>query len=201
MGIHIGGLGFLSECIVDDLEKKINYVINNDITISKRMLLEININYAGEKKQFLAMNDIVVDHGPSGRILKTEVHVSNEYLNTYEGDGLIIATSTGSTAYSLSAGGPIVFPDIDTFTITPICSHSLSARPIILKSSENITLNFLAPFDGMALAIDGQVRIEMDKEVFVEIAKSSYFAQLINLPDSNYFQTLRKKMGWLGNVR
>ena len=201
MGIHIGGLGFLSECVEKNLEKNINYLLENKLSISKRMLLNITIDLNGKKQNFLAMNDVVVDHGPSGRILKTEVHVSKNYLNTYEGDGLIVATPTGSTAYSLSAGGPIVYPDINTITVTPICSHSLSARPILLQADEVITLKFLDPFDGMALAVDGQIRIEMDDYANVTISRSDYYAQLINLPDSNYFKMLRKKMGWTGNVR
>jgi len=201
MGIHIGGLGFLSECVEENLKKNINYVLNNEFSISKRMLLDVNVNFDKKKQRFLAMNDVVVDHGFYGRILKTEVHVSKEYLNTYEGDGLIISTPTGSTAYSLSAGGPIIYPDINTITVTPICSHSLSARPIVLKSDESITLKFLDPFDGMALAVDGQIRIEIKDHVHVNISKSNNFAQLINFNESDYFKTLRTKMGWAGNVR
>ena len=201
MGIHIGGLGFLSECVEKNLEKNINYLLENKLSISKRMLLNITIDLNGKKQNFLAMNDVVVDHGPSGRILKTEVHVSKNYLNTYEGDGLIVATPTGSTAYSLSAGGPIVYPNINTITVTPICSHSLSARPIVLRGSENIELKFPDSSENFSLSVDGQVRFEINKDTNVIIAKTKYNAKLINLLNSSYFDTLRTKMGWSGNIR
>ena len=122
MGIHIGGLGFLSECIEGNLEKSINDLVDDKYDISKRMLLEVSFNDGKTKQQLHALNDIVVNHGPSARIIKTEVQVSNNYLNTYEGDGLIISSPTGSTAYSLSAGGPIIYPDLSLITVTPICS-------------------------------------------------------------------------------
>jgi len=201
MGIHIGGLGFLSECSENNFEKSIHYVVNNEYGISKRMILETKILVNGKEEIYWSLNDVVVDHGPSARILKTEVHVSDNYLNTYEGDGLIISTPTGSTAYSLSSGGPIIYPDINTITVTPICPHSLSARPIVLKANEHISLSFLDPFDGMALIVDGQIRIKIVNRVAVNIAQADHFAELINLPSNGYFNTLRIKMGWSGNVR
>ena len=201
VGIHIGGLGFLSECNENNIEENINYILENELSISKRMLLEVCVVSKKKNQVFYAMNDVVVDHGLSGRTLKTEVHVFNHYLNTYEGDGLIISTPTGSTAYSLSAGGPIIYPDINTITVTPICPHSLSSRPIVLKDRVSISLQFLDPFDGMALAVDGQVRIEISDRVTINIVKSNYSAQLVQFSDSNYFRTLRTKMGWSGNVR
>jgi len=201
MGIHIGGLGFLSECTESKVEESIHHVLNNEYGISKRMILEVRIQPNGEEEIYWALNDVVVDHGPSARILKTEVHVSNHYLNTYEGDGLILSTPTGSTAYSLSSGGPIIYPSLDTITVTPICPHSLAARPIVLQPNETIVLRFLDPFDGMALAVDGQIRIEIDDQVVVKIVRADHFAQLINLPSNGYYKTLRTKMGWLGNVR
>ena len=201
MGIHIGGLGFLTECTESNLDKSINYILKNEFNISERILLEVQIQLNGKKEIYWALNDVVVDHGQSARILKVEVHVSDHYLNTYEGDGLIISTPTGSTAYSLSAGGPIIYPDVDTITVTPICPHSLSSRPIVLQSNENIAFRFLDPFDGMALAVDGQVRIELDEQVVINIIRADHTAKLIHLPGNGYFKTLRTKMGWLGNAR
>ena len=201
LGIHIGGLGFLSECTEANLDKSIRYILSNEYSISKRMLLEARIQSNVKEERYWALNDVVVDHGPSARILKTEVHVSGDYLNTYEGDGLIISTPTGSTAYSLSSGGPIIYPDLDAITVTPICPHSLSARPIVLQPDEKISLRFLDPFDGMALAVDGQIRIEIDNQVHVTIARADHSAKLVYLPSNGYFKMLRTKMGWAGNVR
>ena len=202
LGIHIGGLGFLSQCTEDNLKESIDYILKEDYTVSMQMLLEVHIKSDNNADQiFWALNDIVVDHGPSARILKAEVHVSNHYLNTYEGDGIIISTSTGSTAYSLSAGGPIIYPTMDTITVTPICPHSLSARPIVLQSQDLIMIDFPEPYDGLALAIDGQIRVPINDQTQIQISQAQHFAQLVSFPSNGYFKTLRTKMGWSGNVR
>ena len=201
MGIHIGGLGFLSGCMENNLESSLHDIINHRYEISERMLLEVKFSDGGNRQILFALNDIVVDHGPSARILKTEVLVSGNYLNTYEGDGLIFSSPTGSTAYSLSAGGPIIYPDMEIITVTPICSHSLSARPIVLRGSENIELNFPDSSENFSLSVDGQVRFKINKDTCISIAKAKHNAKLINLLDSSYFDTLRTKMGWSGNIR
>ena len=202
MGIHIGGLGFLSECTERNLKESINSILKNEYLISKRMLLEVQVSPLNDAIQTLwALNDIVVDHGPSARLLKAEVQVSNHYLNTFEGDGVIFSTPTGSTAYSLSAGGPIIYPSIDSITVTPICPHSLSARPIVLRSTETITMSFPEPYDGISLAVDGQIKVLIDDQTQIKITKSKHSAQIISLPCNGYFKTLRTKLGWSGNVR
>ena len=202
MGIHIGGLGFLSECTEKNLKESINSILNNEYLISQRMLLEVQVSPPNDAIQTLwALNDIVVDHGPSARLLKAEVQVSNHYLNTFEGDGVIFSTPTGSTAYSLSAGGPIIYPSMDSITVTPICPHSLSARPIVLRSTETITMSFPEPYDGISLAVDGQIKVLIDDQTQIKITKAKHSAQIISLPGNGYFKTLRTKMGWSGNVR
>ena len=202
MGIHIGGLGFLSECTEENLDDSILHILNSNYTVSERMLIEAQIILPNKPKQiFWALNDIVVDHGPSARLLKIEVQVSDHYLNTFEGDGIIISTPTGSTAYSLSAGGPIIYPSMDSMTVTPICPHSLSARPIVLKSSETIAMSFPEPYEGISLAVDGQINIPIDIQSQIQIKQAKHFAQLVSLPSNGYFKTLRTKMGWSGKVR
>ena len=202
MGIHIGGLGFLSECTEDNLAESIACILNSNYTISERMLLEIQITPPNDSKEiYWALNDIVVDHGSSARLLKVEVQVSDHYLNTFEGDGVIISTPTGSTAYSLSAGGPIIYPSMDSITVTPICPHSLSARPIVLKATEIITMSFPEHYEGISLAIDGQIKVNLDDQTKIQVKQAEYFAKLVSLPTNGYFKTLRTKMGWSGNVR
>ena len=166
------------------------------------MLLETQITSPNNSKQiFWALNDIVVDHGPSARLLKVNVQVTDHYLNTFEGDGVIISTPTGSTAYSLSAGGPIIYPSMDSITVTPICPHSLSARPIVLKATETISMSFPKPYEGISLAVDGQIKVPIDDKTQIKIKQAEHCAQLVNLPTNGYFKTLRTKMGWSGNVR
>ena len=202
MGIHIGGLGFLSECTEENLESSIQSVMNNEYIISHRMLLEVHITSKNDTAQTLwALNDVVVDHGPSARMLKVMAEVSDHYLNTFEGDGIIISTPTGSTAYSLSAGGPIIYPSMDSITVTPICPHSLSARPIVLKSEEIITLSFPESYEGISVSADGQIKVSIDNQTQVQIFKARHTAELVSLPSNGYFKTLRTKMGWSGNVR
>ena len=202
LGIHIGGLGFLAESTRQTMEEAIKYITNKNYLIEDRIMLSLHVNGQNVKSvEYHALNDIVVDHGHSGRILKTEVIVSGEYLNTYESDGLIFSTPTGSTAYSLSAGGPIITPTIDTITVTPICPHSLSARPIVLPADKIIEASFAEDYEGIACTIDGQIRLPMEGTTKLKIKKSSRIIQLISLPGNNYFHTLRSKMGWTGNLR
>jgi len=202
LGIHIGGLGFLAESTRQTMQQAIDYITNQDYSIEDRMMLSLHVNTLnGKSNEYHALNDIVVDHGHSGRILKTEVTVSSQYLNTYQSDGLIFSTPTGSTAYSLSAGGPIITPIIDTITVTPICPHSLSARPIVLPATEIIEASFAEDYEGIACTIDGQIRLPMMGSTKLEIKKSSRTIKLISLPGNDYFQTLRSKMGWTGNLR
>ena len=202
MGIHIGGLGFLSECTEENLENSIQSIINNEYTISHRILLEVQVTPRNETEQILwALNDVVVDHGPSARMLKVRAEVSDHYLNTFEGDGIIISTPTGSTAYSLSAGGPIIYPSMDSITVTPICPHSLSARPIVLQPEETIQLSFPDENEGISLSVDGQINVSIDNQTRVQINKAQHTAELVNLPSNSYFKTLRTKMGWSGNTR
>ena len=202
LGIHIGGLGFLAESTRKTMEEAINYITDKNYKIEERMMISLYVDGNNRKSgEFHALNDIVVDHGHSGRILKTEVTVSGAYLNTYESDGLIFSTPTGSTAYSLSAGGPIITPTIDTITVTPICPHSLSARPIVLPASEIIEARFIETYEGIACTVDGQIRMPIKGTTTLKIKKSSRVIQLISLPGNNYFHTLRSKMGWTGNLR
>ena len=202
MGIHIGGLGFLSECTEDNLERSIHSILNQEYSISHRMMLKVCIYPENNQEKTLwALNDIVVDHGPSSRMLKIMVEVSGHYLNTFDGDGVIISTPTGSTAYNLSAGGPIIYPSMDLITVTPICPHSLSARPIVLKPEEIIKLNFPISHEGISLTVDGQIVVSLDDQTQIQICKAQHAAELVCLPNNGYFKTLRTKMGWLGNIR
>ena len=202
LGIHIGGLGFLADSNRKTMNEAIELMTEGKYIIDSRMMLSLTINDINNNNlEYHALNDIVINHGNSGRILKTEVLVSNKYLNTYESDGLIFSTPTGSTAYSLSAGGPIITPTIETITVTPICPHSLSARPIVLPANEVIKSRFKDDSSGMVCTIDGQVHLNLDSNSILVIRKSSRMINLVSLPGYNYFETLRSKMGWVGNLR
>ena len=195
-GIHIGGLGFLSACDSDNIIDSINLLVNKDYKIEPRLLLEVEV----DKKTHIALNDIVIDKGILSRIIKLEVEIDNLLLNNYESDGIIISSPTGSTAYSLSAGGPIVSYDVEGIILTPLSSHSLSARPIIVNSKKHISVSVDNENNHFAVTIDGQVRIDCQCNQVVKIKKSSIVANIVRI-EGDYYSTLRKKMGWAGNLR
>ena len=197
LGIHIGNLGFLAQCTEDSLLDALNCVKSNDYENEKRIILKLEIN----NQKHYALNDIVVDHGSSGRILKTKVYIDKKHINDYESDGIIISTPTGSTGYSLSSGGPIIAPELDVFNITPISSHSLSARPIVLSSDKNISIKFTDQFIDAAITVDGQERIDLSKDSQISIKKANHLAILIKLPFNSYISTLKEKLGWSGKSK
>ncbi len=200
LGIHIGGLGFLAECSEKNCLDALQTVLTGNYKTVKRMLLKTVIS-GNDDKAYYAINDVVIDHGNSPRILETNVSISGNHLNTYKSDGIIVSTPTGSTAYSLSAGGPIITPWLDVITLTPICPHSLSARTIVLPSTDTIDIRFTDDQTGMAVTIDGQIHFQVDFISKISISKAEFNAQFVKLSDSDYFRTLRTKMGWSGNVR
>jgi len=199
-GIHIGGLGFLAQTNSQDFIKSLKEIFMNNYSFVDRMLLKTTIN-GNNKQTFYALNDIVIDHGNSPRILESIVSISGKHLNKYKSDGIILCTPLGSTAYSLSAGGPIVTPWLDVILLTPICPHSLSARPILLPSDDIVLIEFDEEQIGMKITIDGQVSFEIDYTTKIEISKAKNNVRFIKLNNSDYYDTLRSKMGWSGNVR
>ena len=200
LGVHIGNLGFLAQSTESTLIDALDCIMNNDYRIQDKILLRIKIE-GDSNKIYYAFNDAVIDHGNSGRILKTSVYNNNDHINDYEGDGIIVCTPTGSTGYSLSSGGPIVHSDLDVMTITPISSHSLSARPIVLSSDSNIKVKFSNNFTDAALTIDGQTRIDLVEKDIISISKANFNAKLVQLPFYNYMTTLKEKLHWSGNNR
>ena len=199
-GIHIGGLGFLSESNQDNFIESLISILSGNYITERRMALKLNINNNPELSHY-SLNDIVIDNGSSPRTLQLHVFISDHFLNTYISDGIIFSTPTGSTAYSLSAGGPIITPNLNVIGVSPVCPHSLSARPIILSDKENIKVQFSEDNVGMAVSVDGQIHIPIDYTHEINISRSKYDALLIRLPLNDYYSTLRTKMGWSGNFR
>ena len=198
LGVHIGNLGFLAQSTEDTLFDALDCLKENNYKIQDKLLLKVEVKDK-ENIAYYAFNDVVVDHGNSGRVLKTKVYNDDNHINDYEGDGIIICTPIGSTGYSLSSGGPIVHSDLDVVTITPISSHSLSARPIVLSSNSNIKVKFSENFIDASLTIDGQLRINLVKNNIISISKADFNAKLVILPFYNYMSTLKEKLHWSGN--
>ena len=199
LGLHIGGLGFLAECNKDSYKDRVNDIIEKKYYVENRMLIEVE----SDSKKFHSINEVVVNRGKLGRTIKINVSIDNKYVNTYESDGLIFSTPTGSTAYSLSAGGPIVSPELELIIITPICPHTLSMRPLIVPSNEEICISFDKDSKDylLSLNIDGQIQEMVEGDSKVIIKKSEYVSKIIKFTNHDYYKTLRSKMNWKGNLR
>ena len=197
LGIHLGELGFLAEVVLEDMFMRLDEVVGGDYNIQKRMVIKCIVNNGTEPQTFYALNDIVVDRGKSHRLLNCELLANDDFVAKYKADGLIVATPTGSTAYSLASGGPIVIPTFGSMVVTPICPHTLTLRPIVFPDDQILEISF--PEDGekdMALAVDGQVNEYLESTAKVVIQKAPYKINMVNFTDSNYFNTLRTKLGW-----
>ncbi len=201
LGIHMGGLGFLAEVTMADTFKALEEVLAGKYNLEDRMVLAVDLQHQGKLETYYAVNDLVVDRGSSPRLLMARVEISGRRLNDYVADGLIVATPTGSTAYSLSAGGPIVVPALEALTVTPISPHSLSARSIVVPSSDKIVIRFNEEQEGIRLILDGQVNFKIDSQAVVTARRANWNIQMVKLLDSDYYQVLRTKMGWSGEAR
>ena len=197
LGIHLGELGFLAEVVLEDMFTRLDAVAAGDFNIQKRMVIKCVVNNGNEPHTFHALNDIVVDRGKSHRLLTCELLANDNFVAKYKADGLIVATPTGSTAYSLASGGPIVIPTFGSMVVTPICPHTLTLRPIVFPDDQVLKISF--PENGgqdITLAIDGQVNEYLKSTAKVMIQKASFEINMVNFTDSNYFNTLRTKLGW-----
>jgi len=198
LGVNIGGLGFLTAVPSDHLALALKSVLAGDYDIQSRALIEVTGMARGKKIQQAALNDIVVSRGAVSRLISLDVGVDGEAITRYRCDGLIISSPTGSTAYSLAAGGAIVLPTAEVFTLTPICPHSLSNRSIILPLSSRITVKAITPLPATILSADGQVVAELDAGDEVVIRRSRRAIRLVQLPESSFLEALRRKLHWRG---
>ena len=199
LGINIGRLGFLAKVEVNEVEAALAQVEAGSYELERRMLVEARLRIGREERApRYALNDVVLDKSGSTDMLQVEAYVDGVFLNTYWADGLIVATPTGSTAYSLSAGGPIVTPGSDVLTITPIAPHTLTARPIVVPAASVLELRVVTRGPGYLFAVDGPSEyVESgEADVSVTIEKANYDIRLVSLPGQSYYETLRQKLMW-----
>lgn len=198
LGINIGGLGFLTAVSSDHLAGALQKVWRGEFQIESRALIEVTGNCQGRKVSAPALNDIVVSRGAVSRLIALDVSVDGEVVTRYRCDGLIVSSPTGSTAYSLAAGGPVVLPTAEVFTLTPICPHALSNRSIIMPLSSAIRIKALNPSPATLLSADGQVVAEMDAADEVTIRRSRRATRLLRLADGSFLEAMRRKLHWRG---
>lgn len=197
-GINIGTLGFLTSCKDDELQLFVEGLLEGTYKVIPRILLETTIHYAdGRTESDFAVNEITLSRGQTGRLISLDAYIDGYLLNHYHADGLIVATPTGSTAYSLAAGGPLVSPIAKAFVITPICPHSLTNRSLVLDDSSAIELVTADESECLAFySIDGRDVIELPCDAKVSIKKADHQLHLLRLKDRSHFSTLRKKLHW-----
>lgn len=193
-GMNIGNLGFLTSSESVQFREDIKQVLDGKYYIEDRMMLQCKVNINGEDIIKNCLNDVVISKGILSRIIKFDIYINDNFYTNFRADGLVVSTPTGSTAYSLSAGGPIIYPTLELISITPICPHSLDTRAIVLNKDSNICINMLNKKEDIFLTIDGQESKElMDiNKVFITVAPVK--CKLIRLNDYNYFDVLRKKI-------
>ena len=204
LGINRGRLGFLTDVTPDALEQALSAVLEGDYTSEQRALLEARLEHDNDKPgaRMLALNDVVVQRRDSGHMLDYVTWVDGSYVNSPAGDGLIVATATGSTAYALSCGGPIIHPAVDAMVMVPICPHTLSDRPLVLSGNSHIEVRIDRRVDTHAEAFcDGEYLGEHDAQSVLHIQRAEETLTLIHPAGHNYFEILRSKLNWGRNTR
>jgi NAD+ kinase len=199
-GIHVGTLGFLTSCRHDEINAFVDAVAAGRFTTSTRTLLEATWHRPGmEAQTFIALNEVTLARGDTGRLVSLRARVNGETLNDYRADGLIIATPTGSTAYSLSAGGPLIAPEAAVFLITPICPHSLSQRALVICDGSTVELSSEDDDSGpMLFTVDGRDSVHVEYGDRIEVCKASRSFHLLRLEGWSFYEALRQKLGWQG---
>ena len=199
LGVNLGKLGFLAELSVDEVESFVDDILNNQHVIEDRSVIRVTAE--GHDIQMFGVNDVVIDKSNSSRVIDMETYVNNDYLVTYTGDGLIVATPTGSTGYSLASGGPIVVPASDVLTITPISPHTLTARSVIVPDSSVIRVSIESELQTVRVTADGQQEKIFTPPVNLFIQKADYTVKLVKRKDKSYYDVLRSKLMWGKDIR
>jgi NAD+ kinase len=197
LGVNLGGLGFLTEITLEELYRVLERVIQGDFVTDERVVFNAAVFRREEKlAEFIVLNDAVINKGALARIIDIETTINGEYLTTFKSDGLIISTPTGSTAYNLSAGGPIVHPSLHCIIITPICPHTLTNRPIMIPDDVKVRAILKSKQQEVFLTLDGQQGFVLEFADVVEVKKAEGKILLIKSPYRHYFEVLREKLKW-----
>src|ERR1019366_7114569 len=197
LAVNLGGLGFLTGVTREELYPTLEMVLAGTHDSDPRVQIEGELIRADEViTSFLALNDVVLNKGAIARIFDFELRVDGQFVSTYKSDGLIVSTPTGSTAYSLAAGGPIVTPAVQAFIVTPICAHTLTHRPLVLPDTVKIEVTVKSQREAAYLTVDGQVGITTRSEDLVRLRKACSCVELVQPPSTQYFEILRQKLKW-----
>ena len=197
LGINYGSLGYLTEFRIEEMFTALEDILAGKYEVDRRVMLEVEHRRDGDLlAEGRVLNDVVINKAALARIIEIEVELNNLYVNSFRADGLIVSTPTGSTAYNLSAGGPIVYPSMNAIVLTPICPFTLTNRPIVTPDDAEIKLRLKNESDGVVLTLDGQIGYQMNASDLVTIRKSPTTLNLVQPPNRNYFDVLRNKLKW-----
>ena len=199
LGVNLGRLGFLTELNRSELYPRLVQILSGDFVLEERSMIDIELRRDGRQlSSFRAFNDLVIAKSALSRIIELEVKMRGHLMAHYRSDGLIISTPTGSTAYNLSAGGPIVYPGLPVVVLTPICPHALAMRPIVVPDSEAIEVGLDSPKEKVFLTVDGQEGAQLAHRDQIVVKRSAAVATLVRLPDRTFYDSLREKLKWGG---
>ena len=194
LGIHAGKLGFLADIAIDELDEFVGLIQKGEYRLDRRAMLQATISTPNGENRIIAFNDIVITRPSISKMIHIDTYVDEKPFNTYYGDGVIVSTPTGSTAYNLSAGGPVLFPQTQVFALTPICPHSLTQRPVVLPG--HFAIEMKTPDKSALVVVDGQDMYEFGEGDTVRIHLAQKNAHLVHRKEFSYFDVLKEKMGW-----
>jgi len=196
LGVNMGSLGFLTEITLDELYPTLEQLLAGKHTIDRRSMLKIEVHSTdGPVKTYHALNDVVINKGAVARIISMDAFINEDFIAHFLADGMIISTPTGSTAYSLSAGGPVLYPTLDSVVLTPICSHTLTNRPLVIPGDSSIRVVVKSGEDVM-LTVDGQVGMALKEGEEIRCSRSEFWIELIQPGNKGFFDVLREKLKW-----
>ena len=197
LGVNYGGLGYLTDFRIEEMYAALEAILDGDFEVDRRVQLDAeHVREGRSLAKGRVLNDIVINKAAIARIIEIEVSLNGLFVNSFRADGLIVATPTGSTAYNLSAGGPIVYPSMNAVVLTPICPFTLTNRPIVVPDGAEIELKLIGDHKGVLLTLDGQTGIPLNSGDTVSIRKSETTFNLVQPPNRNYFDVLRNKLKW-----
>jgi len=200
LGVNMGHLGFLTCCPADQLEHSLMRFARKDYTVESRILLHVVVTDRNRqvRGEWLALNDVAVHKGGFARVVPLRVSVDDELIASYSADGVVISTPTGSTAYSLSAGGPVVVPTLETIIVTPISPHTLAIRPVVLPATASVTVQADGAPEDLMITVDGQTGTTFGGADTLSVRRAKQTIKVVRFPGSSFFATLREKLGWGG---
>lgn len=198
LGINLGSLGFMADIPLNDIHSSLQDLLDGHYTVQNRMMMG---GRTSKNVECIAVNEIVIHRAQNPCLIELAVYVDGLYLNTFSADGIIVSTPSGSTAYSLAAGGPILTPELEAFVITPISPHTISNRPIVLMPKKEIQIQYLSPLLPLEVSYDGISSFSINKNEIFTIYPSTQIFRLVSLLRHDYFSTLREKLGWQGKLK